>query len=185
MVKIHSEDIKSDFKGTIIDLETIGDFDKTYRDYDSRHYKTIIPVIFGFINKGEIQILWAENQDSIPELKMNIIEILPSLETPFHAFNSIFERGVLFHGINKKIEFEKELNLYIYEAKKDAVQLLEIDNYDDPFYDNGLRCKEAWLSGKIDEIDKCIKHNRACLLKERDIFFKRKFREPDKLKFIK
>ena len=46
MVKVYSENILSDFKGSIIDLETIGNF-LNYED--SRRYKNIIPVIFGFI----------------------------------------------------------------------------------------------------------------------------------------
>ena len=101
---------------------------------------------------------------------MNMIEILPSLEPPFYAFNSVFERGVLFHSINKKIEFEGELNLEMFEKKKYTVQSLGIPNYDDPFNDDGLLCLKAWLKG---EIDKSIKHNRACLLIERDILYRR------------
>jgi len=35
-----------------------------------------------------------------------------------------------------------------------------------------------------EEFDKAIAHNRACLLKERDILIKRGFRKPDELKFV-
>ena len=52
MVKIYDEEIKSDFDGAIIDLETIGYFDDRYED--SRRYRDIIPVIFGFINRTGI-----------------------------------------------------------------------------------------------------------------------------------
>ena len=61
-----------------------------------------------------------------------------------------------------------------YEPKRNAVRRLGIGNYGDPFDGDGKKCKEAWLRG--DAIDKCIEHNRACLLKERDILLKRGFR---------
>jgi hypothetical protein len=40
----------------------------------------------------------------------------------------------------------------------------------------------AWHKG---EFDAAIAHNRACLLKERDILIKRSCIKPDELKFIK
>jgi len=49
MVKIYSEKVKSDFEGTIIDIETIGYFMELN---DSRRYSKITPVIFGFIDKN-------------------------------------------------------------------------------------------------------------------------------------
>jgi len=64
--------------------------------------------------------------------------------------------------------------------KKYTVENLNIENYDDPFFDVGNECRLAWLRG---EWDQCIKHNRSCLLKERDILLKRGFREPDDLTF--
>ena len=180
MVKVYTENIKSDFEGTIIDIETTGEFEKRYKG-DSREYGNLTPVIFGFINKEQIQILYGKTQDTIPELKIKIEKLLPSLEKPFYAFNTDFERGVLFHSINKKVEFERELNLHKFEAKRNAVRLLKIPNYDDPFNDVGKLCMQAWLRG---EIDKAIAHNRSCLLKEREIYLKRGFREPDGLNLI-
>ena len=67
-------------------------------------------------------------------------------------------------------------------CKAVARSYLGISNYDDPFYDNGYLCKIAWENG---EFDRAMAHNRACLLKERDILIKRGFRKPDELKFIK
>jgi hypothetical protein len=177
MVKVHNENIKSNFEGTIIDIETIGNF---CNFYDSRRYMNIVPVIFGYINKDGLSILCAKNKDSIDTLKQKIMDILITLERPFHAFNCDFESGVFFHNLNKKIIFDKELNREKYEAKKNAVSQLKIPQYDDPFFDNGKQCMESWLKG---EIDKSIAHNRSCLLKERDILLKRGFRNPDELKF--
>jgi len=180
MVVLHKENLKSDFEGTIIDLETIGTFDDYYND--SRRYKKIIPIIFGFINSKGINIFCAKNQNSIQTLRDQILGIIDKLNKPFYAFNSNFERGVLFNHLSKQIEFEKELNKEIFEKKEYAVQALRIPNYDDPFWGDGRSCMGAWLRG---EIDKAIMHNRSCLLKERDILLKRGFRNPDELKFAK
>ncbi len=49
MIQKHSENVGSNFDGTIIDIETIGSFERNYND--SRYYQNIIPVIFGFIDK--------------------------------------------------------------------------------------------------------------------------------------
>jgi len=170
----------SDFEGTIIDLETIGHFDDRYED--SRRYRNILLVIFGYINKYGIQILSAEGYDSISELGIEIIKVLGSLPKPFYAFNTDFERGVLFTHLGKKVAFDGELNWEKFESKRKVVQLLGIPNYGDPFDNNGLLCSQSWLKGNIDN---AILHNRSCLLKERDILFKRGFRKPDKLKLIR
>src|SRR4030042_1579417 len=85
MIKIYSEEIKSDFEGTIIDLETVGYFDDRY--VDSRRYRNIIPIIFGYLGKEGIRILCAKKEDSIPKLKEEIIGVLDSLARPFYAFN--------------------------------------------------------------------------------------------------
>jgi len=179
MVKTHFEKIKSDFEGTIIDIETIGEF--TRGSKDSLEYKEIIPVIFGFINKEGLNLHYAENEDGIAELKNGIKKMLQDLERPFYAFNTDFERGVFFHQLGEPVLFEGELNKEKYERKRDTVRLLRIPQYDDPFNDNGLACKEAWLAG---DIENPIRHNRSCLLKERDILLKRGFRKPDELRLI-
>ncbi len=179
MIKIFSEEIMSNFEGTIVDLETIGYLDDRYDD--SRRYRNIIPVIFGYMNGDGIRILCAEDRDSTPELGTAIVKVLDSLEKPFYAFNTDFERGVLFNRIGKKVTFEGELNWEKFESKKRAIQLLKIPNYGDPFNDNGLLCSQNWRKGKIDY---AILHNRSCLLKERDILLKRGFRKPDKLRLI-
>lgn len=178
MVKIYKEKVKSNFMGTIIDIETIGDFCSFP---DSRTYKDIVPVIFGYINNKELSILCAKKKQSIKLLKNKIDEMLEKLKKPFYAFNCDFERGVFYHTLNKIVPFENELNTKKYEAKRDAVSKLKIPQYDDPFFDNGKLCMEAWLSGQI---EKAIAHNRSCLLKERDILLKRGFRKSDKLKYI-
>ncbi len=179
MIIEHKEDISSSFEGTIIDSETIGEFCNQYPD--SRRYKGIQLVIFGLINRHTLHIFCAKGIDAISELKEKTGDIIDSLERPFYAFNSEFERGVFFYELGKKIDFEGELQKEKYESKVNAVRDLVIPNYDDPFYDNGFLCMKAWEAG---EFDNAIKHNRACLLKEREILMKRGFRKPDELKFV-
>ncbi len=170
--------INSEFKGTIVDIETIGRFNRRFRD--SRQYKQIIPVIFGYITHERLSIIYAENKNSISTLQNELKKIITSLERPLYAFNSSFEMGSLYHSLNQKILFERELNEKKYEAKRNAVQVLNIPQYGDPFSDNGLLCMQAWEIGKTEE---AIAHNRSCLLKERDILLKRGFRKPDALDF--
>ncbi|MEE9520424.1 MAG: hypothetical protein V3V43_01765 [Dehalococcoidales bacterium] len=179
MIIEHREDISSNFEGTIIDIETVGEFRNQYPD--SRRYKSIQLVIFGFINRDALQILCAKGMGAIEELRERTGKIIDSLERPFHAFNCNFESGVLFYELGKEIIFDGELQ-EPYESKARAVSDLGIPNYDDPFYDKGLWCMNAWHKG---EFDAAIAHNRACLLKERDILIKRSCIKPDELKFVK
>jgi len=188
MVIIHSKEIQSDFKGTIIDIESIGDFCNEYRGTipeDSRLYQNIIPVIFGYIHENGLKIHCAKNVNSIEILKNNIPQILSRLKKPFYAFNCSFEKAVLYHscGIIVDINCELQRAKKRYErpeSKRDAVSLLGIENYDDPFFDIGYQCMLAWEKGNT---ELAIKHNRSCLLKERDILLKRGFRKPDELVF--
>jgi len=119
--------------------------------------------------------------EAISELRERTDKIIDSLERPFYAFNSQFERGVLFYNLGKEIDFDGELQEG-RESKANARSYLGIPNYDDPFYDNGYLCMKAWEAG---DFDSAIAHNRACLLKERDILMKRGFSTPDELKFVK
>jgi hypothetical protein len=179
MVKIYSEEIRSNLEGTIIDFETIGYFDDRYDD--SRRYRNIVPVIFGYMDMDGIRILCAEDHGSITDLGIEIIRLLGLLKRPFYAFNADFERGVLFNHLRKKVAFGGELNQEKFESKKRAIQSFGIPNYGDPCNDNGLLCSQYWLKGKIEP---AILHNRSCLLKERDILLTRGFRKPDKLRLI-
>jgi len=179
MVIKHKETMKSNFEGTVIDVETIGEFHDQY--LDSRRYEDHQLVIFGFINSHALEIFCAEGERSISELIDEIRKIINGLERPFYAFNSGFERGVLFYNLGMKIDFDRELQRG-RESKAGAVRELGIPNYDDPFFDNGLKCMIAWKNGEFDE---AIAHNRACLLKERDILLKRGYIKPDELRFVR
>lgn len=181
MLKQYKENNKSNFEGTIIDIETIGQFNKGYSNVnDSRRFQHIRQIIFGYINSSHIYIICAEHEESIQELNLKSIELLNALEKPFYAFNSNFEQGVWFHQLGIKISINGELNIERYESKRRAVMSLSIPQYGDPYHDDGLKCMYAWLEKQYDN---AIAHNRACLLKERDILLKRGFRKPDTLLF--
>lgn len=179
MIIEHKQDISSSFEGTIIDIETIGEFLNQYPD--SRRYKDIQLVIFGFINRHGLHIFCAKGIEALSELRERTAIIIDRLERPFYAFNCDFERSVLFYELGEEIDFGGELQEG-RESKANVRNYLSIPNYNDPFYDRGLWCMNAWHNG---EFDAAIAHNRACLLKERDILLKRGFRIPDELKFVR
>ncbi len=185
MIIEHKEDIISNFEGTIIDIETIGEFNrnKLYTLYnDSRQYENMQQVILGFINSNNLSIFCAQGEEAINELKVQTEKTINTLKRPFYAFQTNFECGVWFHHIGIIINFDGELQKRKFESKAEARMSLNIPNYDDPFNDVGKLCIEAW--GKR-EFDRAMKHNRACLLKERDILLKRGFRKPDELRFVR
>jgi hypothetical protein len=182
MLKTYHEKNNTPFNGTVIDLETIGNF---CNYYDSRVYQEIKPVIFGYINKDELKIFCAEGKEAIPELTDQSLGIIHSLERPFIAYNCCFEMGVLYHSCGLKIDFDGELMEekvpgVKWENKREACTKLGVSNYGDPFNGNGLACSSAWLNGNYKE---AIKHNRSCLLSERDILLKRGYRKPDPFTF--
>jgi hypothetical protein len=180
MIFEHCEEIEPGFEGTIIDIETIGEFARNFSD--SRQFAKIRPFIFGYIGGKGLRIVYAEKPQGLELLGQKILPLLNGLQRPFYAFNASFEMGVLFHSLKVETLFDAELNKEKFEPKRNAVQRLCIPQYDDPFNDNGLLCIKAWEKG---EIGKAVAHNRSCLLKERDILLKRGCREPDKLDFVK
>jgi len=138
-------------------------------------------VILGYIDREHIHIYCAKNYEGIEILKSKTNSIINTLKKPLMAFNCEFEACVLFHYIGHEFNFECELNSEKYEKKKNVVQYLKISNYNDPFFDDGYKCVGAWERMQFDE---AIAHNRACLLKERDILIKRGFRTPDKIALV-
>ena len=180
MIREYTEESRSDFEGTIIDIETIGDFDRSH-PYDSRHYRNLKQVIFGCIDQNHLQIYCAESLEGIEKLKLATPEIVAKLKRPFYAFNCNFESGVLFHHAGIQIHFDGELQGEPFESKKNAILRLKISNYNDPFFDKGQMCIKAWNDRAF---DRAIAHNRACLLKERDILIKRGSCEPDRVRFF-
>jgi hypothetical protein len=187
MVISYTEAVESDFKGTILDIETCGSFHKYYDD--SRNYKEISPVIFGYINSESLVVRCAAWRGSLEKLCDEIRVVVPRLDKPLYAFNSVFERGVLYHSCNLMVNFDGELNLDGKETLRKARLALGIGNYDDPFKDDDAKCTHSWdLECRLGLGDSksrlSIMHNRSSLLKQRDILLKRGSRAPDELKLF-
>jgi hypothetical protein len=179
----YREDIRSDFDGTVVDIETVGRFNHRYRYVnDARVYEYIRQVMFGFIDRDSLHILYVRNRYDIAELNGRVAYVIDGLRRPLFAFNTAFERAVLFHELGEEVRFDGELQKERFESKASAVRSLGIPNYGDPFYDRGVLCMQAW---ECREFDRAVAHNRACLLKERDILLRRGFREPDELLLIR
>jgi len=173
------------YEGTVIDIETRGDYCRKYKG-DSREYKDLEMVIFGYINRQGWHIYCAPGEEYISELEERTKQLLMTLRNqhPLYAFNCNQEKGVLFHRLNERILLDKELQSEQYERKKDALRKLGIvGSYGDPFHndrDPGLACMTAWESG---DYDKAIQHNRACLLTEQELLLHGRGREPEPLYF--
>ncbi len=130
MIIEHKEDMISNFEGTVIDIETVGEFNRHYRGtHDSREYQNIQQAIFGFINGQGLHILCAKGMEAINELNKKTEKLIDLLQRPFYAFQSEFERGVLFHQLGKRIDFDGELQRYRGESKGNARTELNIPNY--------------------------------------------------------
>jgi hypothetical protein len=174
------EDKDSSFIGTIIDIETTGGYCKyhlgsTKNSRDSREYKDLKMVIFGYMNKQGLHIYCAKGIEAIFEVEEVAKQLLATTakERPIYAFNCHQEMGVFFHQLNIEIRFDKELQSREFERKEDALHSLGIfDSYGDPFHSKfkpGNACRLAWESHHFNE---AILHNRACLLKEHELLLK-------------
>ena len=167
MIHTLEESLDYSINGTIIDFEFIGEFQK-FLDY--RAYINIYPVIFGTLNTNMIKIFYVKDEEDIPELLEVMNQELKSLSRPFWAFYKQCEQGIIYNRLGIPYEFW-ELNEWKFESKRSAEKKYDIPNFDDPFHGDGKLVWKAWEEGNIDD---CVKHNRACLLKEAEIW-KRRF----------
>ena len=167
-MEVREEDVKSDISGSIIDIETVGSFRKEFRGSDSRYYSDMKAVIFGVIDWAGISQYYIIEEDD-NSLKEAIAGIIESLDTPLYAFNTFFERGVIYNGTEREFDF-MEIQSREYEKKIRVCKELGIPNYDDVLEGDGLKCMNCWKHG---DFDAALAHNRNCLLQERDILMKR------------
>jgi len=179
-------------KGTIIDVETIGEFS----DCDGLgRYKRIRPIVVGFLDCDLLEILYItkEAHRDFDELKSALRTKLCEVDHPLYAFNTKFEMGVFYWFLGKTVTFDRDLMFRVntsygrtvWESKRYLVKDLGIPNFDDPFRDMGYKVPEAWenfqKTGNPRFLWEIIRHNRACLLKEYAILRKRKrWREVNK-----
>ncbi len=170
--KIRKEQADCNFEGTIVDLETIGPFIHVSsrrlefgQDF-IRKYRKIKVTTVGTLSDGVLQIAIALGPEHLDMFGKEVLSIVSQSDRPLYAFNKPFEEGCLFWISRNMLSFENELQTSPRENKERAVQQLKIPSYDDPYRGKGFRCVDAFLKGDLENI---AKHNRACLLKERDI----------------
>jgi len=166
MVREHREPSSMRIKGTIIDLESTGGFDREYPPWDPRQYANISPTIFGYITGETLIQHCAEGEKEIQEIVEIMKDTLPRLEKPFYALNCNFEKYVITNTCGQEHPV-LDVRERKYRGSKWAIrEKLGIPTYDDPFDGDGLRCMHEWHEGNYKD---CLRHNRACLLIERDI----------------
>lgn len=172
----YEEEINTGFEGTVIDIETIGDFGKApwvesnKADHLARFQQMKITTV-GVLNDNTLQVFIAKNIESLDNFQQKAVEVMREARTPTYAFNKSFEEGCFYWNSNREIlDIDFELQASSREKKIDAVKDVGIANYDDPYFDVGKMCVDAFQRGELDEI---IQHNRACLLKESQILLKR------------
>jgi len=95
MVLTRRERSSTRMRGTIIDLETIGPFNRAYPPWDPRHYASISPTIFGYLTGETLVQHCAEDTEEIQEIIQIMRDTLPKLEQPFYALNCSFERCII------------------------------------------------------------------------------------------
>ena len=188
-IKTLSEIGNINFKGTIIDFETFGPINNNFNDI--RSYEEVKPTVLGFFDGKQIKqiFLLTKNFDKINK------EIIPNLqktEPPFYGFNTKFEVGIIYWQTNILRNFEYELQdktIGIYGEKKEIVfqYLVRKNNhfsflniFEDPYNGEGYTAVKEWwkfVENPKDNkyfLERVLKHNRACLLKEWYILSHRK-----------
>ncbi|MHA1930840.1 MAG: hypothetical protein ACTSV2_19890 [Candidatus Thorarchaeota archaeon] len=173
---MHREQVETTFEGTIIDIETVGEFRRVGgfsplgQDYLGR-YKDMKITTVGFLSENELSVFFVKDAESLDNFRKKAISILKTRTAPTYAFNKSFEEGCYFWNSGQEIlHIDNELQRFTGEKKENVVIKLGINKYDDPFHGEGRKCVSAFFQGNIDDI---VKHNRACLLKENQILAKR------------
>ncbi|MHA1637592.1 MAG: hypothetical protein ACTSUB_06200 [Candidatus Thorarchaeota archaeon] len=173
---MHREQVETTFEGTIIDIETVGEFRRVGgfsplgQDYLGR-YKDMKITTVGFLSENELSVFFVKDAESLDNFRKKAISILKTRTAPTYAFNKSFEEGCYFWNSGQEsLHIDNELQSFTGEKKENVVIKLGINKYDDPFHGEGRKCVSAFFQGNIDDI---VKHNRACLLKENQILAKR------------
>jgi hypothetical protein len=166
-------------KGTIIDFETTGNLDRSFYSPDPRYFGDVKPTIFGYLVEDLMVQYCAESFDEIEDLIDIVFETIPTLDEPYYALNTAFERHLLSRYCNLTPVFVDVRGIGVMASKRWLRDRLDLPHYGDPFNCSGLECKINWDNGNF---EKCIVHNQACLQLERDILEIRMF-EPSRYPF--
>lgn len=154
-------------KGTIIDIETTGGFNSQFSPRDPSYYEDLRPTILGYLTDDLLVQHCAESEGEIEDL----IGVMSRIQfnEPIFALNTRFERNI-FSKFCQRDLWINDVRLGISGSKWDIRERLGIPTYDDPFEGDSARCDPDWVNGGYEN---CLRHNRACLLIERDILYSR------------
>ena len=167
-VLIKKEPSSMMYPGTIIDIETIGSFNYNYPKYEAEHYASVIPTIFGLLTNRSLVQYCAEGTRDIRNLLRKINSVLPILEEPLLALNCNFEYNVLSNcNCFVPPNFVDVRGQLLQASKWSIRERYGFPKYDDPFEGDGSLCIFEWQKGNYED---CLRHNRSCLLIERDIY---------------
>ena len=165
-------------EGTIIDLETIGPLYDVLKG--TKRYKEVKPYLSGYLTGNMIVQKYVDKSDHIPALLDFIKETnFGDFQKPLYAFFVEFETGVIYCSTGKRLLFDRELKKG-KGSKEELVKKFGISNYDDPFPGQGIKLIQEFKNGNIEG---ALRHNRACLLKERDILYRRGYADPPRIDF--
>jgi hypothetical protein len=154
-------------KGTIVDIETTGGINFQNSPRDPSYYEDLRPTILGYLTDDLLVQHCAESEEEIEDL----IGVMSRTQfnEPIFALNTRFERSI-FSKFCQRDLWITDVRLGISGSKWDIRERLGIPTYDDPFEGDSARCDPDWVNG---DYENCLRHNRACLLIERDILYSR------------
>jgi hypothetical protein len=173
--RLYEEEVETLFEGTIIDLETIGDFERVpytedMQDYLDRYCMMKVTTI-GTLSDGCLNVMIAYDDEHLKRFQKSVLSSVRSAERPLYAFNKSFEEGCVYWASSCELHhFDFDIQMHQGEKKQQVVRDLGLLDYNDPYLGEGWRCVGAFREGNLGEI---IRHNRSCLLKEYGILRKR------------
>ena len=159
-------------EGTIVDLETIGQIHDGRSGF--QRYEDVRPYLLGTLTAEGLSQVYASSVDVLPPLfEFMLSQWIPGyLLAPLYAYNTGFERGVIWASTGHIVDGFRELKVDSL-GKEEAVRAYGLGSYDDPFPGAGIQCMNEFRKGNIEP---CLAHNRACLLKERDLLLLRGYK---------
>ena len=167
------------FEGAVIDLETD---ERNFSDelQGADRYKNHCAVCCGILDKNKVEII-AKTCNASNELFVQAVdEKVRGTNHPYYAFNVGCDMALLTKLLGREIRFDRELQQYERESKRDVVQNLGIPNFDDPFNGRGYLAAKEWTkhleTRETDCAKRIIAHNLACVLKEYTILMRRGYR---------
>jgi len=133
--------------GSLVDIETTG--------LPSDSCAEVVTI--GFITGNSLRIVQRTRTDTSNQL----LDRLPNLPRPLHAFNKEFEEYFLDRTIETEIQSRR------FERRREAIQVAGLS---DPFSGDGSKVVDAWntyqKTREISHLKSIMEHNLSCLLTE-------------------